>query len=1012
MTIQKLQLDKTASGHDAEAQMLERLGLADLKKKEGRTEEVIDTVAMYKKAGSGSTLYGIAGGSLGAVGGAELAGAFTDSATIKLLAAIAGGAGGAWAGAKAGDAIERDGGFKVTDEDDGAARHAATALGITGGSLGWSLSKYLMGNKDYGSHALAAALGAAAGGGIGYMATAGVEKKKKEKEKKLINPENNEIVGKQQEAIWSANNAMRAYGPSGEYLKDSNGKELLDASGKRIPITTTFTRVEVGKNKDGSPIYEYYATRNGTNIYTDGDGKIQLREGKTTFGDESHTYKEYRDKNTGHIYRRYTRPDKTTYDQLIQEKVADPKLDFKKNVWVGSIYKALKAKGVDEDKAIYAQNMYDLMAVAYPRVKVKGKDRYWVETYNRNDSKYNKQHRELYDLWTEAGLAPNSMPLPGDERMYAIDYLTGTGRELWEYKDTLIPLGVGGAELIHGLSHLRKNKEHRYKTLLGEIIYGKGLSSSEWNRQIEALKNTTNDPVIKAYLDGQEKPQIQLRAHSEGKLERIKRTLGNSGELGGLTVSKGSLKAQLNNSTVFTNNIDRIYDIFGRDLTINEINTLKDIPDAELKAKLDNANKAANVFDANYRNVGGVIPHINKPAAPPERSQFIKAMFDKPNMDPVVIQDLAAKNNKSKDPSDSYKGLDEAIKAHEAAITSHPQPGDTITFKGEQCKISQNGTFQTKDGTLYIINNDGKAVKLDNSLQPPIRINPDNIKDHGSSNTPDPKAKPTDTPKPVTPTEQGKAQDAVDENKGKWTSDAPKTQPTGVNGGTAPEPQPSDGIQPESTTDKSPTPAKSAMDTDLEKHRKALIEFRIEEDKLFDAYDKGTISYDEALDRQRKLESQLSKMETDIVEKYRSSDGSDRAIKDRLRDSYKSVDASRNTGNSPTTQRNTPAPDIRMPSADAIKRIHAENAAVAKVTIDGKRFTAIGDGKLKGDDGKVYTIDSRSGKITGPDGKVIKGSNITIDGRRVKNLAGLAALLIGMSAGVSGYRTPAETLNL
>ena len=310
MTIQKLQLDKTASGHDAEAQMLERLGLADLKKKEGRTEEVIDTVSMYKKAGRGSTLYGIAGGSLGAVGGAELAGAFTDSATIKLLSAIAGGAGGAWAGAKAGDAIERDGGFKVTDEDDGAARHAATAMGITGGSLGWALSKYLMGNKGTGSHALAAALGAAAGGGLGYLST-----KKKEDEDTGKDP----ITEKQKEIKHSYyNNAQIANQDGSVIFVSRDGKAYIPAQANRRPIIfneDATAKLQEGRNaigndsfttfkqeeKDGK-IYEHTYDKDGKLISTDHIYTIEkydpnVHKGNLEFGYSRHPiYTKYKAK--------------------------------------------------------------------------------------------------------------------------------------------------------------------------------------------------------------------------------------------------------------------------------------------------------------------------------------------------------------------------------------------------------------------------------------------------------------------------------------------------------------------------------------------------------------------------------------------------------------------------------------------------------------------------------------------------------------------------------------------
>lgn len=287
MTIQKLQLDKTASGHDAEAQMLERLGLADLKKKEGRTEEVIDTVSMYKKAGSGSTLYGIAGGSLGAVGGAELAGAFTDSATIKLLSALAGGAAGTWVGAKAGDAIEQDGGFKVTDEDDGAARHATTAMGITGGSLGWALSKYLMGNKDYSSHALAAALGAAAGGGIGYLA--GKSKKKEDDGK-------DSVTEKQKVIKHSYNNNGQIENQDGSVIYVSrDGKAYIPATGQNNSRPVIFNqdatvKLQEGRNAIGNDSYTTFKQE-------EKDGKIYEhtydKDGKLISTDHIYTIEKY-----------------------------------------------------------------------------------------------------------------------------------------------------------------------------------------------------------------------------------------------------------------------------------------------------------------------------------------------------------------------------------------------------------------------------------------------------------------------------------------------------------------------------------------------------------------------------------------------------------------------------------------------------------------------------------------------------------------------------------------------
>lgn len=168
MSTYKFHINDSKEGHDLESRTLMKMGFGDVLNKRNQTEKCIDTVSMYKKASSGETLGALAGGTVGAIGGAELAGAFTESATAKLLAALAGGVGGAYVGGRIGRGMDT---APITSDKHwghNAKTNTALALGITGGAVGYGINKYLLENKGPASATIATLIGATAGGGLGY----------------------------------------------------------------------------------------------------------------------------------------------------------------------------------------------------------------------------------------------------------------------------------------------------------------------------------------------------------------------------------------------------------------------------------------------------------------------------------------------------------------------------------------------------------------------------------------------------------------------------------------------------------------------------------------------------------------------------------------------------------------------------------------------------------------------------------------------------------------------------
>lgn len=163
MSTYKFHINDSKAGHDLESRTLMKMGFGDVLNKRNQTEKCIDTVSMYKKASSGALVSSLTGGTLGALGGYELAGAYTGSATTKLISAILGGAGGALIGHAIGDSLDTKNKLNVSAWNSNPKLYTSIAMGLTGGALGYAANKYVFDNRGPISHTTAIVLGTLAG---------------------------------------------------------------------------------------------------------------------------------------------------------------------------------------------------------------------------------------------------------------------------------------------------------------------------------------------------------------------------------------------------------------------------------------------------------------------------------------------------------------------------------------------------------------------------------------------------------------------------------------------------------------------------------------------------------------------------------------------------------------------------------------------------------------------------------------------------------------------------------